>query len=227
LQQVAQQLEFELPEGLTRNWDDRGTYPPRGAQGVLPLASLLSRLLLTFRLEFDSESSVPLSLCANTLRVLSEKPIPEREIPLLTGASPETCGLGWQLKPFVIVTADPAAKRGKVVRLSERGLKAQERYRRLIVEIEERWEKRYGKEVMRHLRESLQAVFERLPEGLVPPPGTQRAGELTPALGRKDIGVAARQRMRDMVMQTEAFVRNPAAALPHYPLWDMNRGFGP
>jgi hypothetical protein len=42
-----------------------------------------------------------------------------------------------------------------------------------------------------------------------------------------DIGPAARQRKRDLVIQTEAFVRDPAGALPHYPLWDMNRGFGP
>jgi len=34
-------------------------------------------------------------------------------------------------------------------------------------------------------------------------------------------------RMRDLVAQTEEFMRDPAAALPHYPLWDMNRGFGP
>jgi hypothetical protein len=33
--------------------------------------------------------------------------------------------------------------------------------------------------------------------------------------------------MRDLVAQTEEFVRDPAGTLPHYPLWDMNRGFGP
>jgi hypothetical protein len=46
-------------------------------------------------------------------------------------------------------------------------------------------------------------------------------------LGRVDVGPAARQRKRDLVIQTEAFVRDPAGTLPHYPLWDMNRGFGP
>jgi hypothetical protein len=30
-----------------------------------------------------------------------------------------------------------------------------------------------------------------------------------------------------MAKQTEAFLRDPAGTLPHYPLWDMNRGFGP
>jgi len=66
-----------------------------------------------------------------------------------------------------------------------------------------------------------------LSEGLVPPPGTARAGDQTPALGRRNVGPAARQRMRDLVAQSEAFVRDPAGALPHYPSWDMNRGFGP
>ena len=66
-----------------------------------------------------------------------------------------------------------------------------------------------------------------LSEGLVPPQGTVRAGDQTPALGRGNVGAAARQRIRDLVVQTEAFVRDPAGTLPHYPLWDMNRGFGP
>jgi hypothetical protein len=44
-----------------------------------------------------------------------------------------------------------------------------------------------------------------------------RAGDLAPALGRGDVGAEAQQRMRDLVAQTEAFVRNPAGSLPHYP----------
>jgi hypothetical protein len=33
--------------------------------------------------------------------------------------------------------------------------------------------------------------------------------------------------MRDIVAQTELLLRDPVASLPHYPFWDMNRGFGP
>jgi hypothetical protein len=33
--------------------------------------------------------------------------------------------------------------------------------------------------------------------------------------------------LRDRVAQTALFLRDPVGALPHYPLWDMNRGFGP
>lgn len=193
------------------------------------LAELLSQLLEKFQLEFDRESPLPLVYCANTIRVLGDEPIRLAEIPRLTGSSPETSDIGWQLKPYVVVTADPAARRGKVVRLSPRGMKAQETYHRLIGEIEKRWEERFGKAAIHALRESLEGLLASasFSKGLVAPKGTVRAGDQAPALGRRDVGPAARQRMRDLVAQTEAFVSDPARSLPHYPAWDMNRGFGP
>jgi hypothetical protein len=236
LQDVADQLDFELPLGLPRGWEGTKKFPPRATRGAdpLPLPALLSQLLLTFRLEFDGESPAPLEMCANTLRVLGKKPIRAVEIPRLTGGSPETTDIGWQIKLHVVVTPDPAARRGKIVCLSPRGLAVQETYHRLTAQIEQRWEARFGKEQICRLRESLQSLFDRrsgngplLSEGLIPPQGTARAGDQSPALGRRDVGAAARQRMRDLVAQTAEFVRDPAGALPHYPLWDMNRGFGP
>jgi hypothetical protein len=62
---------------------------------------------------------------------------------------------------------------------------------------------------------------------MVPPEGVIRAGSVAPALGRREPGVAARQRGRDSVEQTKLFVADPEGSLPHYPMWDMNRGFGP
>jgi hypothetical protein len=229
LQVVADQLDVELPDGLPGNGEGPEEFPPRvgRARGGLPLPTLLSHLLLTFRLDFERESALPLELCANTLRVLGETPVRAAELPRLTGTSPETSDIGWQLKPYVVVAPDPARSRGKVVRLSPRGLSAQRIYHRLIRDIEQRWEKRFGRDAIAVLRESLQGLFGRLAEGLIPPQGTVRAGDQAPALGRRDVGVAARQRMRDLVAQTEAFLRDPQGTLPHYPAWDMNRGFGP
>jgi|HubBroStandDraft_1064217.scaffolds.fasta_scaffold40545_1 hypothetical protein len=236
LQSIADKLDVELPHGLPGSWVETDEFPPRikRAGGSLPLPTLLSQLLLTFRLEFDRESPAPLVHCANTLRVLGEKPIRAAEIPRLTGGSPETSAIGWQIKPYVLVAPDPTTGRGKVVRLSARGLRAQQTYHRLIWEIEKHWGKRFGEEAVGAVRESLQILFDRqsggaplLSEGLVPPRGTVRAGDQTPSLGRRDVGAAARQRMRDLVAQTEAFVGDPAGRLPHYPSWDMNRGFGP
>jgi DNA-binding MarR family transcriptional regulator len=238
LRAVADQFDMELPHGLPAlvNGTEAEAYPSRTTQGVGPLClpALLSQLLLAFALEFDRASKAPLALSSNPLRILGDKPVRAADIPLLTGCSPETSGVGWQIKPYVVIEADRTAKRGKTLRLTPLGLQAQQTYRRLVREIEARWEPRFGRDEVRNLRASLQDLLEqrdgdrlRLSAGLVPPQGVARAGYQAPALGRKSVGPAARQRMRDLVAQTQAFVRDPLGALPHYPLWDANRGFGP
>jgi hypothetical protein len=201
--------------------------------GDQPLPMLLSRLLQSFKEEFEHESGVALAIYANAIRILGAEPIAESEIPRRTGGSPETSGIGWQLKRYIIVESDPA-RRGKTVRLNDKGLSAQQTYHRLAGEIEKRWAAEFGKDRVGQLRKSLQELFEatpgeppRIATGMIPPPGVIRAGAQLPALGRRDVGAAARKRRRDIVEQTESFIRDPAGTLPHYPLWDMNRGFGP
>jgi DNA-binding MarR family transcriptional regulator len=238
LEDIAAQLDVDLPHGIPGQWEREldVTYKTRTTQATvpLPLPALLSQLLLAFTMEFQRESRVPLWLCANTLRVLSDQPIPESEIPHLTGCSPETSGIGWQIKPFIVVEPATTPRRGKLVHLSPLGLLARENYFNVTSAVERRWETRFGKQKIRRLRESLSELFvprsgERLliAEGLIPSEGTVRSGAQAPALGRHDVGAAAKQRMRDRVAQTALFIQDPARALPHYPLWDMNRGFGP
>jgi hypothetical protein len=233
---IVQQLDLDLPQALPGYWIASRSYPkvrtPRS--GADPLPMLLSQLLLAFTIEFDRKSRVPLRLCANTLRVLGQKPVPLVEIPRLTGGSPEASDIGWEAKPYVAIERDPDARRGRVACLTPLGLKAQRTYHDLAREIEDRWQARFGEERIRRIRDCLENLFvarhgERVlfAEGLVPAEGTVRAGRQVPALGRRKVGPAARQRMRDLVAQTEMFIRDPVNALPHYPLWDMNRGFGP
>ncbi|MGB7437025.1 MAG: hypothetical protein WBW49_16545, partial [Candidatus Acidiferrum sp.] len=233
---VAEQLDRERREKLSNSsrTNEKTTSRKRRSAAELNFPALLTRLLMAFAREFRRESKVPLELCANTLRVLGEKPIAEREIPRLTGTSPETSGISWQVKPFVVIEPDPSARRGKVVRLNALGLATQAGYWRLVGEIEKRWGERFGEENVREVRERLLGIFALrdkdgllLAQGLRPPEGVTRAGHQAPALGRRDVGSAARQRMRDLVAQTGEFMRDPTNALPHYPLWDMNRGFGP
>ncbi|MGA2046584.1 MAG: hypothetical protein ABSG96_02780 [Terracidiphilus sp.] len=236
LEDVAARLDVDLPHGIPGLWEMDVKYKACSTHDavLLPLPSLLSQLLLAFTMEYQRESRVPLWLCASTLRVLSDQPIPESEIPHLTGCSPETSGIGWQIKPFIVVESALPPRRGKMVRLSPLGLLARKDYYNLTAAIEKRWETQFGKQKIRRLRESLSGLFvprggERLliAEGFIPPEGNVRSGAQTPALGRKDVGAAAKQRMRDRVAQTALFIRDPVGALPHYPLWDMNRGFGP
>jgi len=236
LEDIAAQLNVDLPHGIPGQGEMDVTYKTRTIPDTvpLPLPALLSQLLLAFTLEFQRESRVPLWLCANTLRVLSDQSIPESEIPHLTGCSPETSGVGWQIKPFIVVESAPPPRRGKLVRLSPAGLLARENYYKVTSAVEKRWETHFGKQKIHRLRESLSGLFvprggERLliSEGFISPEGTVRSGTQAPALGRHDLGAAAKQRMRDRVAQTALFIRDPIGALPHYPLWDMNRGFGP
>jgi hypothetical protein len=219
-----------LTDFIERRWEERFGKEEIGDLRVelrnfgggldLTLPALLSQVLFGYREEFDRESDVPLPLCANTIRVLSEKPTPVSAIARLTGGSPETTDIGWQLKPYVTVERAEGAARGKTARLSSRGLRAQAEYHRLTRIIDARWK-------ADDLRAALLELFNPLlSEGLTPPPGTTRAGEQTPALGRLVAAAAAVKRMRDLVAQTHAFVADPAGALPHYPLWDINRGFG-
>jgi hypothetical protein len=230
LEIIEHQIDLELPQGLPVALLKLPEFGPRksAVEDGLPLPVLLSRVLLAFALEFESESQTPIWLAANAIRVIEDEPIPETEIPKRTGCSEETAGIGWQHKPYIIVERDPARGRGKFVRLSEAGIKAQHEYYTRTRNIEEKWKKRFGA-AAKETRELLTTLLKRgeLSDGLKPPPGTARAGTQTPALGRLDIGPAARQRRRNLVIQTEAFVRDPAGTLPHYPLWDINRGFGP
>jgi hypothetical protein len=236
LRAIVDALDMELPYGLPDYSGENLRFPARKTDSgrELSLPALLSQVLLAFRIEFDRESRAPLFLCANILRVLGETPVRLAEIPRLTGGSPETTALGWRVRPYVTVEPDPDAPRGKVVCLSPQGLQARQTYHRLLDEIETRWEERFGRHALFGLQKALQQLFERdnedgplISEGLVPPSGTARAGDLVPALGRKDVGSAAKQRLLDLVAQTRAFMSDPAGALPHYPLFDMNRGFGP
>jgi hypothetical protein len=238
LEAIQNQLEFDLPQGFVDIRWRRRDLPARARQSAapLPLPALLSQLLLAFAIDFEPKSDAPLAQCANTIRVLSDEPTPEAELPRLTGCSPENCGLGWQLKPFVAVGPAPAAKRGKALRLSARGHLAQQQYHTLTAEIEQGWEKRFGLEKVLRLRNALLKLFDKesngphpllISEGLVPPKGVVRSGDSAPALGRINVASAALKRMRDLVLQTEAFVADPVHALPHYPMLDMNRGFGP
>jgi DNA-binding MarR family transcriptional regulator len=236
LQAIVAQIDIELPHGLMNVWQRKQPFPARLTKEVseLSLPALFSQVLVAFAMEFERESPAPLWLCANTIRVLGEQPIRQSEIARLTGSSPETSGSGWQLKPYIVVESGRATGRGKLIRLSARGLEVQKNYHQLALAIEKRWEQRFGKDPTRALRAALESILDAeqgesllLAEGLVPPNGTVRAGDTAPALGRRDVGSAAKQRARHLVAQTESFVSDPAAALPHYPLWDMNRGFGP
>jgi DNA-binding MarR family transcriptional regulator len=198
---LISQLDVELPDclpilgyGLFSRAPDLKGRRPVGPQEALdsrlPLSGLLSKVLLAFAIEFERESELSLAISANVLRVLDEKGVRVRDLPLLTGVSNESISMAMgilQKGRLAAVEADQAGGRAKVVRLTPKGREVQDAYFRLLGVIEERWEARFGKSVMRALRESLERlVAEPTPplsplfRGLEPHPGGWRASVRKP-----------------------------------------------
>jgi hypothetical protein len=109
---------------------------PTGAPGVVPadadLSVLLVRMLIALTVHFERRSRLSLPICANTLRVLDEDGVRVRDLPVLSGVSTEAqaMAVGFLTRGEVVaIEPDPAASRGKVVRLTDKGLRAQRNYR--------------------------------------------------------------------------------------------------
>jgi methyltransferase (TIGR00027 family) len=164
--------------------------PPRPggtAPEALPLSALLSRALLAFALEYEREADLALAVAANVLRVLGGEGTRLRELPALTGTSTES--VRWALSiltrgGLAAEEPDPAASRGKVARLTPRGLDAH-LYHELTGTIERRWHDRFTSEVTGALRASLEPLATGQPPvlfgGLEPYPDNWRASVRRPA----------------------------------------------
>jgi methyltransferase (TIGR00027 family) len=165
--------------------------PPRPdgtAPEALPLSALLSRVLLTFALEYEREAGMSLAVAANVLRVLGTEGTRLRELPTLTGTSTES--VRWALGiltrgDLAAEEPDPAASRGKVARLTPGGLDAQHLYHELTGTIERRWHDRFTPGVTGALQASLEPLAAGQPPvlfgGLEPYPDNWRASVRRPA----------------------------------------------
>ncbi len=167
---------------------------PDGPSGPSPvvatLSPLLSGVLLAFTVEVESTARISLPISANSLRVLDRSGTRVSDLPRRTGVSREANAMciGWlDRHGCVVIEADPTARRGKVVRLTSKGEKVQQKARRLLGVTEESWRARYGSADVEELRAALLAVVgdgtfaaSPLAPGLVPHPDNWRAGVRPP-----------------------------------------------
>jgi len=166
---VVSQLDPGLPDCLpilgaallSRGPDP--VLPPAGHvdPAGLPLSALLSRVLLSFALEYEREAGLSLAISANVLRVLGANGTRRRDVPPLTGTSKEAVSwaLGILIRAHLAAEEpDPAASRGKIARLTLRGLYAQRLYREFVGTIEQRWRERFTGRAIGALRTSLEAL---------------------------------------------------------------------
>lgn len=124
----------------------------------LSISSLLSKILLSFTLEFERGSDLSLALGANLLRVLDDRGTRVRDLPALTGVAKMGVANSLSIlekRRYVVVAPDPTGSRAKLVSLTARGREAQDAYHRLVRELELLWVTRLGEPVVCALRESL------------------------------------------------------------------------
>jgi DNA-binding MarR family transcriptional regulator len=175
------------------------------AAGTDDLVALLAGVLLSFTVDFEAASRVSLPIGANTLRVLDRAPRRLRDLPRLTGVSKEgnaMCTGFLERRGCAVIEPDPAATRGKVIRLTEKGVAARAKYERVLAATEEGWRTTYGP---RHL-EALRAVLEPLVgDGTLD--SSPLAAGLTPGAGNWRASVKAPE------------------TLPHYPMVLHRGGF--
>jgi hypothetical protein len=201
LWELVKQLDLELPDCLpilgyglfsrlldnkreakTTLKEDRGSH--------LPLSALVSKPLLAFAIEFEREAHLSLAISGNVLRVLDEKGVRFRDLPLLTGVSKEAISMALgilQKRDMTVAEAERRGAHGKTIGLTAKGLMTQKGCRYLVRSAEERWRSGFGERTIENLREVLEKlVGDASPEqsplfrGLEPYPDGWRASVRKP-----------------------------------------------
>jgi methyltransferase (TIGR00027 family) len=194
---IAAELDPGLPDCLPILGQNLASQPPDPDLpprpeppdlAALPLSALLSRVLLAFAVEYEAAAGLSLAVSANLLRVLGAEGIRLRDLPGRTGVSREA--LSWAQGimvrgGFAAEEADPAAARGKVLRLTGTGTTAKDRYAGRIANLEAGWAGRSG-DAIAALRGALEPLATGAPPplfaGLEPYPDNWRAQVRPPAI---------------------------------------------
>ncbi len=152
-----------------------------------PLPTLLSQVLVAFTIEFDNEAErrlphtttnhgptagalpgpwlVSMAMWWNCMRFVGDEGLTASKLEDL--ARTPTNLNGMERWGYIVVAPDPADRRPKpprsawLIRATLAGRMAQEVWRPLFGEVEERWRARFGEEAMDKLRESLWAVVRQ------------------------------------------------------------------
>ena len=171
LRGLTSQLDAELPDCLpilgyglfSKGPDLKRCSPARedDSASSLSLPALLSKTLLAFAIEFERDSEVSLAISANVLRVVGADGVRVRDLPGLAGVSKEAIATALSFlgkQGYAVIAAESPGSRAKSVRLTPKGRAAQDQYHRLVWAIEERWQKRFGREAICTLRELLERL---------------------------------------------------------------------
>jgi DNA-binding MarR family transcriptional regulator len=187
-----------------------------GDPGTLGLSVLLARVLLTYTVDYERAAPLSLPVSANVLGMLGQAGPRVRDLPLLAGVSREavSSSAGFlERHGYVEIGPDPAAARGQVITLTDRGRAARQAHGELCRSVEDGWRERFGAAGIGRLRDCLNQVA-----------GHRTGDQPTVGLGLRPYpdGWRARGRYR---AQSEAVLADPWAALPRQPMVLHRGGF--
>jgi len=166
---VVVQLDLNLPEympilgyGLRADLSRYAMASPEPANvSKLNLPALLAKVLLAFTVEFEREPGLSLAIGSNVLRVLDDEGVRVRDLPRLSGISQEALKMatGFLNKGgYIALLAESPASRTKLMRLTEKGMLAQDACRKRLTAIEAGWRERFGAGELDRLRAALEPL---------------------------------------------------------------------
>jgi DNA-binding MarR family transcriptional regulator len=175
--------------GKFQAMDVESVHLHEGEDRPLDISALLARALLAFTVDVERESRLSLPISANTLRVLDGHGVRLRDIPRLTGLSKEgnAMALGFLTRrDCVVIEDDRSSARGKVARLTPKGLRAQEKAHRVLAATEAGWSARFDVSGLRQALEPIVVGSDGGPSplfrGLEPYPDGWRASVRRPEI---------------------------------------------
>jgi DNA-binding MarR family transcriptional regulator len=167
---IVRQIDVALPNALPILGYGLLSKGPEDAQSALadattitslPLVSLLSKVLLSFAIEFEQESEVSLAISANVLRLTGEGGVEVSDLPRLSGVSKEAIAVSLSFlgtRGYAVIQPKPTAGRKKLLLLTPKGRRAQDKYHQLLLAVEERWQSRFGDQAIGGLRDLLEQL---------------------------------------------------------------------
>jgi DNA-binding MarR family transcriptional regulator len=153
-----------LGYGLFTAGPSRSAATPAGAAAAaLSLPALLARPLVAFAIEFETEFEprASLAISADVLRVLDERPVRIQDVPRASGVSKEAISMALgvlEKRGLVATEPDPAASRGRIVRLTGAGLRARDVLAGRVADLEALWRERFGDPVIAAVRSALEPL---------------------------------------------------------------------
>jgi DNA-binding MarR family transcriptional regulator len=125
------------------------------------ISSLLSKVLQAFTIDFEDGVPLAMAVGANVLRVLTVDGVRPRDLPALTGVSKEAIAMCLaRLKRVGHLTEvpDPSSARGKLIKLTATGTKAQSQFDERHGVIRDQWNDRFGSAAVEQLTEAARQI---------------------------------------------------------------------